>query len=98
MNNDFDIHPDFRSIKGREQALGRWPLAMMNGFISAVNALSLSKFKDLVTREVIVGVDRNRLPLLIFKSKSPASRTPALVYFHGGAFVFRHAPPHIANA
>lgn len=98
MSNEFNIHPDFRSIKGREQALGRWPLALMNGIISAVNALSLSKFRDLVSHEVIAGVDGNRVPLVIFKQKSDTAPGSALVYFHGGAFVFKYAPPHIANA
>jgi acetyl esterase len=98
MNNKLDIHPDFQAIKGREQSLSRWPLAMMNAFITAVNALTLSKHKDIVTRETIDGLDGNRIPLLIIKPSTLVAPSPALVYFHGGAFVFRHAPPHIANA
>jgi acetyl esterase/lipase len=98
MNNQFDIHPDFQSIKGREQTFSRWPLALMNGFISAVNALSLSKIKNLVTHETIDGIGGNRIPLLIIKPENLGSLSPVLVYFHGGAFVFRHAPPHIDNA
>jgi acetyl esterase/lipase len=98
MTNTFDIHPDFQAIKGREQTLSRWPLALLNGFLNAVNALSLAKLKDQVTHLSIEGPNGNRIPLLIVKPENLAAPSPALLYYHGGAFVFRHAPPHIANA
>jgi acetyl esterase/lipase len=98
MNNKLDIHPDFQTVKGRAQSLSRVPLAMMNGFLNAVNSLVLKKYKDSVVQETIDGVDGNRIPLLIIKPENIVAPSPALVYYHGGAFVFRHAPPHIANA
>jgi acetyl esterase len=98
MNNKPNIHPDFQSIKGMATTVKRWPLALMNGILSAVNALALSKHKAIVSTETIASTDGQRIPLLIITPENLPSRSPALVYYHGGAFVLKHAPPHIANA
>lgn len=98
MSSNQDIHPDFYSIKGMATTVKRWPLAVMNGFLSAVNALSLAKYKALVSRETITSVDGYRVPLLIITPENSSSPSAALVYYHGGAFVLKHAPPHIDNA
>jgi acetyl esterase/lipase len=92
------IHPDFQAIQARPMSFKPLPLALMNGLIGVVNALKLRNFKHLVRREKIVGSDGHRIPLLIFKPEGLPSPSAALVYYHGGAFVFKHAPPHIDNA
>jgi acetyl esterase/lipase len=69
----------------------------MNCFLSVVNALYLLKLKSLVRKDTITGPDGHQIPLLIFTPKYLGSPCPALVYYAGGGFTFKYAPPHIAN-
>jgi acetyl esterase len=98
MNNPLNIHPDFQSMKSMALILKRWPLALMNGFLSAVDTLYLAKFKAIVSKQTITGSDGHRIPLLIIKPENLPAPSPALIYYHGGAFVYKHSPPHIDNA
>ena len=98
MTDNVSIHPDFQSIKGIATNLKRLPLTLMNGFLSGVNSLYLRKYKTIVSHETITGLDGHRVPLLIFTPENLTSPSPALVYYHGGAFVLKQAPPHLDNA
>ena len=96
--NQLNIHPDFRAIKGRELATKQWQLTLMNGLLSTVNALANRKFGRIVTAEKIPGIDGFRVPLLMIRPETLETPSAALVYFHGGAFIMRNAPQHVANA
>jgi alpha/beta hydrolase fold len=98
MGKNLDIHPDFQSIKGRALTLGRSRLAMMNGILTAVNAIRRRRFRTIISREKITGTDGQRIPLLIVTPEKLHSPSAALVYCHGGAFIMKHAPQHIDNA
>ena len=98
MNDRPNIHPDFHSIKGIATNLKRLPLTLMNGFLSGVNSLYLRKYKTIVSHETITGIDGHRVPLLIFTPENLSTPSPALVYYHGGAFILKQAPPHLDNA
>lgn len=98
MNNSFDIHPDFQSIKARTLSLKRWALALMRNLLAAVNALHRRKYKAIVSRERIDGPGGHRIPVQIIRPENPSVPCPALIYFHGGAFVMKHAPQHLENA
>jgi acetyl esterase/lipase len=93
-----NIHPDFQAIKGVATTIKRLPLALMNGFLSTVNSLYLKRYKTIVSHETIPGLDGHRVPLLIFTPEDLATPSPALVYYHGGAFILKQAPPHLDNA
>ena len=41
MNNSFDIHPDFQSIKARTLSLQRWVLALMRYLLALAPGLSV---------------------------------------------------------
>ena len=98
MSGDLDIHPDFQSVKGRVTPLTQFPLALMNGLISVVNAIYQLKYKSIIRKVKITGFDGQQIPLLIIQPENLAPSCPALVYYHGGAFVYKYAPPHIDNA
>lgn len=97
MSNTLNIHLDFQSIKARAMPTKRLPVAIINTFLSAIGSLSLVKYKRIVSKEKIVGADGHRIPLVIFKPEKRSSPSPALVYYHGGGFVFKHAPSHFDN-
>ena len=98
MNNSFDIHPDFQSIKARTLSLQRWVLALMRYLLALVNVLHRRKFKAFVSRQRIAGPGGHRIPVQIIRPGNLEAPCAALIYFHGGAFVIKHAPQHLENA
>lgn len=93
-----NIHPELQSIKARPLPMNRWALAALQNLLAAVNTLHRRKFKPIVTRINIPGVDGYRIPVLIIRPENLPSPAPALVYYHGGAFVMKPAPQHVENA
>jgi len=78
--------------------MNRWALAAMQNLLSAVNALHRRKFKPFVTRTTIISSDNYSVPIWIIRPEDLRSPAPALVYYHGGAFVMKPAPQHFENA
>jgi acetyl esterase/lipase len=98
MNTPFNIHPELRSIKAHTMPMNRWALEAMQSLLSAVNAMHRRKFKPLITRTRIKSSDDYCVPILIIRPEKLRSPAPALVYYHGGAFVMKPAPQHFENA
>lgn len=98
VREKFDLHPDFQSIQARPMPNNRWLLALINGFLTAANAIKCNKLKAIITHEKIIGADDHRVPLLIIRPENLSSPSPALVYCHGGGFVLKHSPRHIEYA
>jgi acetyl esterase/lipase len=98
MSTPMNIHPELRSIKARQLPMNRWALAAMQNLLSAVNALHRRKFKPFITRITIPSSDDYPVPVLIIRPEKLGSPAPALVYYHGGAFVMKPAPQHLENA
>ena len=93
-----NIHPELRSIKAHTIPKNRWVLAAMQNLLSAVNAMHRRKFKAFTTRTTLVSSDNYPVPILIIRPEKLRSPAPALVYYHGGAFVMKPAPQHFENA
>ena len=98
MSEPLDIHPDFQSIKGRKLTFTRWALAPLQNLLAGVNALHRRKFKEIVTRRTIPGLAGKEVTVQIIRPEQLAAPAAALIYFHGGAFVMKHAPQHLENA
>jgi len=98
MSTPFNIHPELQSIKAHTLPTNRWALAAIQNLLSAVNAMHRRKFKPLITRTTIPSSDGYRVPALIIRPEKLRSPAPALVYYHGGAFVMKPAPQHFENA
>jgi acetyl esterase len=93
-----NIHPELQSIKAHTIPMNRWVLAAMQNLLSAVNAVHRRKFRPFITRATIVSSDNYPVPVLIIRPEKLRSPAPALVYYHGGAFVMKPAPQHFENA
>jgi acetyl esterase len=98
MSIPLNIHPELQSIKAHQLPKNRWALAVLQNFLSAVNAVHRRKFKPLITRPSIRSSDGYAIPVLIIRPEKLRSPAPALVYYHGGAFVMKPAPQHFENA
>jgi acetyl esterase len=93
-----NIHPELRSIKAHTLPRNRWALAALQSLLSAVNAMHRRKFKPFITRTTIVSSDNYSVPIWVIRPEKLRSPAPALVYYHGGAFVMKPAPRHFENA
>jgi acetyl esterase/lipase len=98
MSTPLNIDPELRSVKAHKLPTNRWMLAAMQNFLSAVNAVHRRKFKPLVTRTTIASSDGFAVPILLLRPENLRPAAPALLYYHGGAFVMKPAPQHVENA
>jgi acetyl esterase len=98
MNTPLNIHSELRSISAHTLPTNRWALAAMQSLLSVVNAVHRRKFKSFITRTTIPGSEGYPIPILIIRPEKLRSPAPALVYYHGGAFVMKPAPQHFENA
>jgi acetyl esterase len=98
MRAPLNIHPELQSIKAHKLPMNRWALRAMQNFLSAVNALHRRKFKSFITRITTPSSDGYPVPVFSIRPEKLRSPAPALVYYHGGAFVMKPAPQHFENA
>ena len=92
------IHPELRSVKSHALPTNRWALGALQALLRLVNRVHRRKFKHVLSRTFIRSADGHRVPSLVIKPDRPRPPMPALVYFHGGAFVMEGAPAHVENA
>jgi len=93
-----DIHPELRSIRGVSPPTNPLVLGMAQRALSAVNTLHRLKFKSVTTRVSVPSSDGYAVPAVLIRAKALPARAPALVYYHGGAFVMKPIPQHFENA
>jgi acetyl esterase len=93
-----NIHPELKSIKAHTLPKNRWALAALQNLLSAANAVHRRKFKPFVTRTTIPSSDGYPAKVFIIRPEKLQSPAPALIYYHGGAFVMKPAPQHMENA
>jgi acetyl esterase len=98
VSTPLNIHPELRSIKAHKLPTNRWALAALQNLLSAVNAVHRRKFKPYITKTSILSSDGYRVPALIVRAEKLRLTAPALIYYHGGAFVMKPAPQHLENA
>jgi acetyl esterase/lipase len=98
MSTIMQIHPELKSVKAHALPSNRWALGAMQTLLRFVNRVHRRKFKRLLTRTRIPSSDGYWVPTLIIRPEQILPSMPALIYFHGGAFVMEGAPPHVENA
>ena len=98
MNPEIRLHPELQSAKAHTLPTGRWALAALQTLLRLVNRWHRRRLKRVLTRTFIRSADGHQVPTLIIKPEQPQALMPALVYFHGGAFIMEAAPAHVENA
>jgi acetyl esterase/lipase len=94
----FDIHPDLRSVKAHPLPTSRLGLCAIRGLLSVANWLRRRRYRAILTRVAVRGSGGHLIPTLVIRPDGLRSAAPALVYYHGGAFVMKAAPQHLENA
>jgi acetyl esterase len=98
MNTTTQIHPELRSVKAHLLPTNRWALGAMQMFLRLVNRIHRRRFKRVLSNTRILSTDGHQVPTLVIRPERSPTPMPALVYFHGGAFVMEGAPAHVENA
>lgn len=98
MYEILQIHPDFQNIRKNELSLSRPRLALINSILKVQNAFKQPKFNGKITKHKIAGLNRNSVPVMVIKPDNLPPRSPALIYYHGGAFIYTYSSQHIENA
>ncbi len=98
MSEPFDIHPDFQKIPKIPFIINRWFLGFLNSLMSFAHVLMHLKYRNMAHKQNITGLDNNLVPVTVIKPEGLKANAPALVYFHGGAFIFSYSPQHFINA
>jgi acetyl esterase len=97
-SSPIQIHPELQSVKAHPLPTNRVALGALQAFLRLVNRVHRRKFRRVLRSELIRSEDGYRVPTLIIRPAQGESRTPALVYFHGGSFVMEGTPIHVENA
>ena len=98
MSERFAIHPDFQKIPKIPFIINRWLLGFMNLFLGLAHVFMHLKFRNIARKQYIQGLDNNLVPVTVIKPEGLKDKAPALLYFHGGAFIFSWSPQHFINA
>lgn len=93
--NDYPIHDDFRRACRITAPLGRGVLGIGNAFLTAMpkgmrsdNELEISKI------DIMSTADGERFGTWVIAPKGEDAPRPAILFLHGGGFVFKGAPYH----
>lgn len=98
MKNTINIHPDLKKMPSLRAVNRPWLVAVMNAGLQIAAAFKWFKYRRIVTRHTITGLDDGRFPLWIIKPQGLPQFAPALIYYHGSGFMVKHVPQHIENA
>lgn len=92
---NYSIHSDFRAACRITAPLGRGVLGIGNAFLAAMpkgmrsnNELIINKIKITST------IDGEEIGAWVIKPKGADAPRPAILFLHGGGFVFKGAPYH----
>ena len=98
MSTNIQIHPELQSVKARPLPTNRLALGLLQTILRWVNRVHRRRFKRVLNNTRIISTDGYQVPTLIIRPERSPTPMPALVYFHGGAFVMEAAPAHVENA
>lgn len=98
MSEPIQIHPELQSMPAMKSVSSPWLVGAMNRALQLAAAIKWWKFRDIVTRHRLEGVDGGIFPVWVVRPKDLPAVAPALVYLHGSGFMVKHVPQHIENA
>lgn len=95
----YPVHPDYARIPSMPFPFGRISTALINYWVALDAQRRLRKIPAVVTRHWVPSADRYYFPVYECRPRNtkPDETLPAVVYYHGGAFVLTYASSHVAN-
>ncbi len=93
MQKKYEIHQDFHKLPILP-AFSPWLVVLTNAFLIFDRLFRKKTISGSFTNQKIIGLDRNKIPLTIIKPDNIPQNSPALIYYHGGAFAYTYAKTH----
>lgn len=95
----YPVHPDYAKIPSMPFPFGRLSTALINAWVEFDAQRQMRKVPAQVAKHWVASADRHYFPVYEFRPENthPEEVLPAVVYYHGGAFVLTYASSHVAN-
>lgn len=100
-NARYAVHPDFAHYPAFPFPFNRWVLKVLNLFLHADTFFNQRKTKNKARQHTVAASDGTSFKVFQFMPDGDAGsgrKLPAILYFHGGAFVLTYASTHVASA
>lgn len=94
----YSVHPDFAKLPALTLAFDPVSTAAINTVIACMRLYQTPFFSRNATRHTITSIDGSTFKVFVFAPPNPQAKTPALIYYHGGAFALTYSPDHIHYA
>lgn len=92
---NYPIHKDFRSACRITAPLGRSVLGIGNAFLSAMpKGMRSNKELSIKKHKIVSSVDGESFRVWVITPNKGNTMRPAILFLHGGGFVFKGAPYH----
>ena len=95
----YAIHPDFAHYPYMPFPFGSFMVGMINGFINLDTFFRQRHLLNSAKKHSVVSADGTTFPVYQFMPKDvqPGEKLPAIIYYHGGAFVLTYASTHVVS-
>jgi acetyl esterase len=98
-NPKYAVHPDYAAFRSFPFPFNGMVTAVMNQLLKLDTCFRQRDVMAKATRHWVASKDRHYFPVYEFRpdNTQPDEILPAVVYYHGGAFVLTYASSHVAN-
>lgn len=95
----YAVHPDYAKLPSMPFPFGRISTTLINAWVEFDAQRQMKKLPATVAKHWVPSNDRQYFPVYEFRPANthPDEKLPAVVYYHGGAFVLTYASSHVAN-
>jgi acetyl esterase/lipase len=95
----YAVHPDYAKMPSAPFPFNGIVTGIINQWLMLDIWLRQRHVMARATKHWVASKDRSYFPVYEFRPKNahPDEKLPAVIYYHGGAFVLKHASSHIAN-
>lgn len=95
----YAIHPDFAHYPNIPMPFGAFMAGLLNTLIGLDTRFRQKHLLDKATKHLVASADGIQFPVYQFMPDDvkPGEKLPAIVYYHGGAFVLKYASTHVVS-
>jgi acetyl esterase len=95
----YPVHPDYAKMPSAPFPFNGIVTGLINLWIEFDAQRRMKKVKARIAKHWVPSADRHYFPVYEFRphNSNPEEKLPAVVYYHGGAFVLTYASSHVVN-
>lgn len=95
----YAVHPDYAKMPSMPFPFNGIVVGLLNLWVEFDAQRQMRKVNACVAKHWVPSADRQYFPVYEFRPRNvkPDEKLPAVVYYHGGAFVLTYASSHVVN-